>query len=236
MLDQSKNWNSAKSKVFREVLRPAGYEKSKSLFLHTRDGYESAIEFQRSRYGDVYFVNVGFGYACLPRGMPANRGETAPGRAEHILDMIMHCRLEQLMPGKYPSEWPGKGELAELEATFSQNASNGICCLSEVESRWGNPESLLAAITPEVLSAQRKESHRLGLLDSEEREALWPYNLPINSMVGREWIINDDFLAYALVVIAVRCGRRALVEKYIEAGAKSLSYSRSIDALLKEFA
>ena len=88
----------ARNDVAKRTLRPAGFAKGRRLFLRHADDQLHGIEYQLSKYGGTYYVNIGFGYDFLPSIEEIfERRVTALERYD-VLDLMLNGRTGSFLP------------------------------------------------------------------------------------------------------------------------------------------
>ena len=70
--------------------------KGKGIYLRRAAGQIHAIQFQASRWGGVYFVNVGFSYDFLPGEIAMQNGDGLDYTKFGLLDLLISVRLGNL--------------------------------------------------------------------------------------------------------------------------------------------
>ena len=196
----------AKNKVFKQTLQPAGFEKGRHVFLrHARDQYH-AIDFQPSKYGGSYFVNIAFGYDFHPSPDEIFVQRVRPLAEYDVIDLMLHGRPGSFLPKESGSSASGGShELISDEALLEQmdrQVRDAMTVLERFSVEWRDPAVFLATVTPDALA----EDYRRRV----EKKAP-PHPLD-EALPG--WTYNHFRLTYNLVLIARRAGRADLAARY----------------------
>ena len=146
--DKSRNFRKAKAQALEKILAPAGFVKGKHLFVRRTGNQIHGIEFQTSRWGRVYFVNVGFHYDFLPPKLAMGK-KPWPWPQYHILDFTRWNRLEgEVQMKDYPQEWNYWGDLDAVQENVNKTAKDAIEVLDRLSQQWKNPSDFLAQQRP----------------------------------------------------------------------------------------
>jgi len=229
MTDNGKKLQAAKRRVFRLTLAPAGFEKGKGMFVRRVGEQVQAFEIQTATFGGVYFVNLAFSYALLPGFSALYQGGIIDFHEFHILDFLMHQRMEYLMEDPYPWEWAYGGE--DTENNLQLNAKNAISILDAWAQRWGNPIKFMEALPPELVIDEVKR------LRTESYESVHTKGLVTALPLGAKWGIDHFNLACGLAIIAKSAARIDRARAYLSAGrmlAKDDIFVNALDHLEDE--
>ena len=207
-------FKSSKADVFTRVLAPMGFEKGKLIYLRPATEQLHAIDFQASRWGSKYFVNIGFSYEFLPGFLSATDCSGADYKSFDLLDLLMHIRLDEIMPDPCPREWSFDQHPESAQMQMETAAKNAIACIDVFAKRWSEPATFLEAIPPTLLADDIREATRRNDLSQEVVLALPA--LPLARALGAAWYFEYDNLAYSLGIIASRSGRVDMAQQYLK--------------------
>jgi hypothetical protein len=206
MADKSSLYRSAKDKAFKQVLKPAGFVKGRYLFARKAHGQLHGIDFQTSKWGGEYFLNVAFHYDFLPPLVALANNTIYAFERFGVTDFLLHTRLEALMQAGYPKEWSYGEEVKDLEKQVKHNARDTITALDELGEKWREPTVFLALLPPQLLEE-----------DYRKRLARTAPPLPYDQALGPGWPPPAYFkLGYCLCVIAMRARRIDLAKAYLK--------------------
>ena len=229
-------------KVFKQTLEPAGFIKTRQgLFLRQAGTQLHGFEYQLSRFGGEYFVNVAFGYDFLPswKDMDEHEGRRVTPLAEYgLLDFMMHARPGGLMPKEEKDKLKAAGhdpsggrhgfmtDEAQLEQ-MDRHARDALAVLARAVAPFHDPSVFLALVPPDMLEE-----------DLRQRLARTPPPYPMDLALPG-WNYGSFDLACALMLIALRAEPRRtdLAERYYrfaEGRAKERGFERVLAPLRRQ--
>jgi len=219
-------FRQAKKRALKSVLAPAGFTKGKHMFVRHISGHYHGMEYQTSKYGGEYFVNLAFSFDCVLPLSNGKNGNFVPLAGYHLLDCLFHARIGSFLPGRYQDSW-GFDELSgpALDAQVAQHARDVLRVLDDTSKKWADPATFLAVFPPDLL----REDHRLRIEEYHARQENRPWDrpFPIRECLGKEWTTDDFNLAFGCASIAQRAGKTALAREYLSvAGAIGAEYER----------
>jgi len=214
MPDKSKVFRAVKENAYKNTLQPAGFIKGKHLFLRHQHGQIHSIDFQTSKWGGKYFVNVGFHYDFLPPLTGISNG-TKYGREQfELTDFMLYARLEALMRPDYPRSWKYEDNMQGLDEQVDRNARDAVRVLDDLGHKWPDPAVFLKLLPPKLLQEDAKEESSQSNLSAEEAASRPP--LPYERALGAAWTPPDYLsLGYCLSIIALRAGHKNLAKEYL---------------------
>lgn len=205
MADKSRAFQTAKNRVFTRTFQPAGFVKGAYLFARQTIGQVHGVQFQASRYGGSYFVNVAFHYEFLPPLFHMSNNVLVPVQKFDLTDFMLHSRLEDLMPASYPAEW-SYDSAPSLEEQLDKNAKDAIGVLGALSEKWRDPAVFLELLPPKLLD----DDYRIALADPDAPR-------PFRQAIGPGWVPVDYFkMGFCLCVIALRVGRVDVAKEYFK--------------------
>jgi hypothetical protein len=109
---------AAREKVMERVLIPAGFVKGKGGTYVRQHGIQiHLIDFQASKYGHQYFINLGFHYSVLPGFLSGKKLRPAE---YHVLDCGVSTRINSFSGA---SSYNYGKDIEELKHVFKHNAT-----------------------------------------------------------------------------------------------------------------
>jgi hypothetical protein len=229
MDSRSRYFPAAKRRVLKEVLGPAGFVRGNSIYVAKIGSQIHGIDFQASRRGDGYFVNLLFHYDFLPGFF---QGKIVAYSKMHYLDMLFSSRLDDFFPPQAGQGiWYYTEDRDFLEQTLAENATNAISVLENQGEKWRNPAILLELVPPELIEKDLAGGYidRSGIIPLEASYVL-------DALEGH-WHFDDFGLSYALAHFAARLRKTSLMRKYLEIARKLVEFDsqkRLIDAFAKK--
>jgi len=203
MSKQNTVFPSAKKYVANHILIPAGFVKGRGLFARHTNGQFHGVEFQASKYGGEYFVNVAFHYDFVPAITPLRKGLRPKYTEFSLLDFMLQTRLETLMAPGYPSSWQYSERTEKVEEQMEENTKNAIAVLDAFGARWKDPADFLRTVTPELIQ------ENLQMLAAGKGPR------PVEVAIG-PWIFDYFDFSCCLALIAVHLGQLPLARSYLE--------------------
>jgi len=111
-------------------------ERSDELTSGRRGGQIHLLDFQASKYGQEYTVNLGFHYDFVP---PFFHKTKIPLVEYHILDCAVTACIGHFLPENRPIYFPYGNDRASLESTLKQNVRDCLAVFEDVSRRWADP-------------------------------------------------------------------------------------------------
>ncbi len=171
---------AARLKVMKDRLLPAGFVVGKNASYVRRHGDQvHFINFQGSKYGHEFTVNLGFHYTFIP---PLFRQRSLPLAELHLLDCIAQERIGYFLPEKHDT-WFKYGD--DRDVLIDELRLCATTCLNvfrEHSERWRDSSDLLRDLAAESGSPWRRHDDlALGWLElrtgqvaaAETRLAAW---------------------------------------------------------------
>jgi hypothetical protein len=123
-------------KVMNRILIPAGYVKGQDgTYVRQILNQVHLIDFQPSKFGHEYTVNLGFHYSFLPGFFRAPKDNISEF---HLLDCALSARVNQFLL-KGTGQWFAYGhDVKGLEGTFEQNALTCLRVFEKFGIRWSD--------------------------------------------------------------------------------------------------
>lgn len=132
---------SIREKVMQYHLIPQGFVKGKGgTYIRQRGEQIHLIDFQPSKYGGSYFVNLAFHYAFVP---PLLQIKTIDLREYHLLDCGVYTRIESFMKAPQ-SDFKYGTDVDVLKSTFVSNVEDCLSAFAIIERKWKEPDWWLA--------------------------------------------------------------------------------------------
>jgi len=228
MNSRSRHFPTAKRRVFKDVLVPAGFVRGNAIYVSKIGSQIHAVEFQASRGGEGYFVNLGFHYDFLPGFF---RGQMIPYPQMHFLDLLLSARLDNFFPPHQGGDvWYYAEDRCVLEQTLAENAMNAISVLENHGEKWRDPAIFLEIVPPELIEKDLAGGYidRTGIIPIERSYVL--------DALGGSWHFDDFGLSYSLAHFAGRLRQTALTRRYLAIARKLVEFDsqkRLIDAFCK---
>jgi hypothetical protein len=133
---------AARMQVMKRELAPRGFVRGDDgTYARRRDGQIHLINFQASKYGHEYTVNLGFHYDFLP---PFHHKMTIPLVEYHLLDCAIRERIGYLTPANRDTWFPYGNDREELKRTLEENVRVCLAAFDEAAHRWADPEGWLS--------------------------------------------------------------------------------------------
>jgi hypothetical protein len=210
MSTRSRYFATAKRRVLKNVLAPAGFVFGNSIYVSKIGSQIHGVQFQASRGGEGYFVNLTFHYDFLPGFF---RTTIIPHAQMHLLDMLFWARLDKFDPSPDRGDmWYYAEDREVLEQTLAENARTAISVLEEHGERWRDPAIFLELVPPELIEKDLAGGYmdRSGIFPIERSYVL--------DALGGTWHFDDFGLSYSLAYIAGKLRRLTLARRYLELG------------------
>ena len=133
-------------KVMREELLPLGFVKAEGGGYVRRQGEQiHLVDFQASKYGDSFTVNLGFHYSFVP---PLSHARRVAMAEFYLLDCSLKERIGFLIPEQRDT-WFDYGEDREaLSDTLRRCAAQSVRIVDECAHRWADPAAALPVLSP----------------------------------------------------------------------------------------
>lgn len=215
MSDPRVMFRRAKKRALNTILQPAGFELGRHMFVRRVSGQHHAVEFQPSKNGDEYFVNLAFSYDFLPPFFHGGNGQFI-ALADYVeLDFLLSSRLGHFLPGPYQDDWRyddlAVGDVAEQ---VERNAQAAVSVLDAAAKQWAHPGGFLERLPPHLLA----EDRRLRLERYRAMQANLPWAdrpFPITQAIGNGWEADGFNLSFACAMVAWRSGRKTQAKEYL---------------------
>jgi hypothetical protein len=212
----NRQFGRAKELISRDVLLPVGFRKLGSLYVRSMDEQFHGIDFQASRHGDGYFVNLAFHYSFLPGFLHPKK--FPPGEL-HILDFLSNARLSSFLLSNQKAEPTLYSEtLDEAVNVLTNRARASVGVLDEYGRQWKEPSVWLNMFPLEVFEQVISDTeHRMAMTREYNLHPLTKEtrNL-IGEIIGPEWTVGAFKIGYLLCAICLRQHNEAAAEKYLE--------------------
>lgn len=132
-------------KVMKEYLLAAGFVLGKeSTYVRRQDDQIHLVNFQGSKYGHEFTVNLGFHYTFIP---PLLRQRVLPLADFHLLDCIAQARIGYFLPKKRDTWFKYGHDREQLLADLRLCATTCLTVFSRYSARWQVPSALLNDLT-----------------------------------------------------------------------------------------
>lgn len=137
-----KHARELRRKIEHEILVPGGFAKCPNGTYSRKSGDQiHLINFQGSKYGNGYFVNLGFHYAFIPGFSLSNRHELYSPKRFTLLDCALRTRLRTSNNQNDLYEYGI--DRAVLLDTLRQNAKDCLAIFDECSKVWQSPQTFL---------------------------------------------------------------------------------------------
>ena len=125
---------SIRKQVMRRLLLPAGFvEGVQGTYARCRDDQIHAINFQASKWGGEYTINLAFHYAFLP---PFFAGKPIQLSDYHLLDCAIGSRIGNFIPGARDRWFEYGNDHATVAAKLQENAELCLTIIDRYAKRW----------------------------------------------------------------------------------------------------
>ncbi|MGE0609639.1 MAG: DUF4304 domain-containing protein [Pirellulales bacterium] len=147
---------AARIQVMKRVPAPRGFVRGDDgAYARRRDGQIHLIQFQASKYGHEYTVNLGFHYDFLP---PFYHKTTIPLVEYDLLDCAISERIGYFTPEKRDLWFPYGNNHEVLKQMLEENVRVCLAAFDEVTHRWADPgrwlsNASLQSLRPWTVSA-----------------------------------------------------------------------------------
>jgi len=230
MNDMGRVFNQAKAKALHNILAPVGFSRGSRLFVRQMGEQIHGIEFQTSKYGGEYFLNIAFHYSFLAPLLAMSQGVDRDVQDFHLLDFMLWTRVEDFMPPGYPCDWRYDIEEKKLGEQLNQNARDALGVLDVFSAKWSDPAVFLSILPPEVVTEDYQQRTGRAKIDTESLGSLPP--LPIKQAIGLGWHIpHYTDLCYCLGIIAIKLGKVSFAKAYLAFGESCSEDGRGQNAL-----
>ena len=142
----SAQFNKIRRKTLGDLLIPLGYVENGADYVLQRNHQIFCIDFQKSKYGGEFAINLCFQYDFVPSYHDFIIKEACKFKQE---DFCLWCRLDQLTQFK---DFHSYGDSdAECRNKLIQLSNASVEILDECTLRWSSPEVFLKMLPPELI-------------------------------------------------------------------------------------
>jgi len=132
---------SIRLRVMKDQLLTAGFVIGKdATYVRRHEEQVHLINFQGSKYGHEFTVNLAFHYSFVP---PLFHRRTMPLAHLHVLDCIIRERIGRFLPGKRDTWFKYCEDRGELITELSQCATTCLAIFDRYAKRWSDPSVFL---------------------------------------------------------------------------------------------
>jgi hypothetical protein len=186
------------TRVCKELLFPAGFERAKDIFVRERSGQLHGIDVQTFRRQSEYSVNITFHYSFLP-SLSAMKHQALDEYRE--VDFVLRSRLGFFVAG-HDERWPCVPADGAFETLLRAHLKTSIGILDKCSRNWSDPVYFLDLAPPSVLAEEVP-------IEGVEPDEPAGTSVPKVWKLLPEWCPNVFQFAYVLCEIAIRAGRFA---------------------------
>lgn len=195
---KGRNPRSVITRVCRELLVPAGFQRAKDVFVRERNGQLHGIDVQTFRRQSEYTVNLTFHYSFLPA---ASAMKHQALEEYWVVDFVLRSRLGHFVAG-HDEWWPCMPADAEFETLLRTHLKTSVGILDECSRKWSDPVYFLDLVPPAVLAEEVP-------IEGVEPDEPAGTSVPKAWKLLPEWCPHVYEFAYILCELAIRVGRFA---------------------------
>jgi hypothetical protein len=147
----------------QQVLIPEGFvEGAQGTYIRRRDNQIHLLNFQASKWGGEYTINLGFHYTFLPPQFAGKRIRLAD---YDELDCALRARIGDFIPGGLDRWFEYGKDRGRLATILEENARLCLTVLERYARRWRQPEKWLT-VHPVTAAALRRRTRPWLILES----------------------------------------------------------------------
>lgn len=181
----SRHARAARTIVTKTNLAPAGFIPGLAGAFWRKDAEQiHLIDFQPSKYGGEYTVNLGFHYAFIPGCF--SRQFYSVKAFGHLLDCGVRARIGSFLPNARDTWFKYGDDREALVETLSRNVTDCLTIFDKWSRTWKNPEWWT-----NNLNADGEFAHELIVPWDAPFESIWIASIArhngLTELVSKQW-------------------------------------------------